>query len=122
MGQGRKPLGNFIRNIVLSVIVSVSFVTAALAGDFVFTAIPDEDETRLRQRFDKVAVYLTKELGVKVRYIPVKSYAAAVTAFRRSASSATISAACGDRPRRVSPASNSRGLSRIHFMSNMGWP
>ena len=84
MGQGRKRLGNFIRDIALSAIVSVFFVSAALAGDFVFTAVPDEDETRLRQRFDKVAVYLTRELGVKVRYIPVKSYAAAVTAFRNN--------------------------------------
>lgn len=57
--------------------------TSVLASDtFVFTAIPDQDEARLRERFDKVAVYLTEELGVETRYIPVKSYAAAVTAFR----------------------------------------
>lgn len=49
---------------------------------FVFTAIPDADESRLQQRFNKVAVYLSKKLDVNVKYIPVKSYAAAVTAFR----------------------------------------
>jgi phosphonate transport system substrate-binding protein len=49
---------------------------------FVFTAIPDADESRLQQRFNKVAVYLSKQLNVNVKYIPVKSYAAAVTAFR----------------------------------------
>jgi phosphonate transport system substrate-binding protein len=49
---------------------------------FIFTAIPDADESRLQQRFNKVAVYLSKQLNVKVKYIPVKSYAAAVTAFR----------------------------------------
>lgn len=49
---------------------------------FVFTAIPDEDESRLRQRFNKVALYLGQKLGVPVKYIPVKSYAAAVAAFR----------------------------------------
>ena len=54
----------------------------AVAEPFVFTAIPDEDETRLVERFGKVANYLGKELGVEVKYIPVKSYAAAVTAFR----------------------------------------
>jgi phosphonate transport system substrate-binding protein len=48
---------------------------------FVFTAIPDEDETRLRERFDQVADYLARTLGVPVRYVPVKSYPAAVTAF-----------------------------------------
>lgn len=49
---------------------------------FTFTAIPDEDETRLVERFDKVAKYLAGELDIEVRYIPVKSYPAAVTAFR----------------------------------------
>lgn len=48
---------------------------------FVFTAIPDEDETRLRERFDQVAAYLSRALGVPVQYVPVKSYPAAVAAF-----------------------------------------
>ncbi len=56
--------------------------SAAQAKDFVFTAIPDQDESRLMSRFGKVAKYLSKKLGVPVKYIPVKSYAAAVTAFR----------------------------------------
>lgn len=54
----------------------------ASAQTFVFTAIPDEDETRLQERFGAVADYLAKELGVDVRFVPVKSYAAAVSAFR----------------------------------------
>ena len=53
-----------------------------LADTFVFTAIPDQDEARLRERFGKVATYLTQALGVETQYVPVKSYAAAVTAFR----------------------------------------
>ncbi|MBO6784291.1 MAG: putative selenate ABC transporter substrate-binding protein [Alphaproteobacteria bacterium] len=56
--------------------------TQAAEDTFVFTAIPDQDEARLRSRFEKVAAYLSDELGVKVEYVPVKSYAAAVTAFR----------------------------------------
>ena len=48
---------------------------------FVFTGIPDQDESRLVERFGKVATYLEGKLGVPVRYIPVKSYPAAVTAF-----------------------------------------
>ena len=47
----------------------------------VFTGIPDQDESRLVERFGKVAAYLEARLGVPVRYIPVKSYPAAVTAF-----------------------------------------
>ncbi len=54
------------------------------AKDFVFTAIPDQDETRLQQRFGQVANYLSERLGVAVKYIPVKSYAAAVSAFRNN--------------------------------------
>ena len=51
---------------------------------FTFTAIPDQDETRLKERFGKVAKYLEEELDIHVKYIPVKSYAAAVTAFRNN--------------------------------------
>jgi phosphonate transport system substrate-binding protein len=60
------------------------FSTFALSATFTFTAIPDEDESQLRTRFDKVAVYLSEQLGVDVKYIPVKSYSAAVTAFRNN--------------------------------------
>ncbi|MBI4275770.1 MAG: putative selenate ABC transporter substrate-binding protein [Rhizobiales bacterium] len=48
---------------------------------FVFTAIPDQDETRLVERFTRVATYLEGKLGVSVKYLPVKTYPAAVTAF-----------------------------------------
>ncbi len=48
---------------------------------FVFTAIPDQDESRLAERFGRVATYLEGKLGVPVKYVPVKSYPAAVTAF-----------------------------------------
>ncbi len=63
-------------------VTSVLLAPPADAQSFVFTAIPDQDETRLKARFEKVADYLQGQLGVDVRYIPVKSYAAAVTAFR----------------------------------------
>ena len=53
----------------------------AAAPTFVFTAIPDQDETRLAERFGRVAAYLQEKLGVPVKYVPVKSYPAAVTAF-----------------------------------------
>src|SRR5262249_54361553 len=63
--------------------VLASFLAAgAAAKPFVFTAIPDDNEARLRERFDKVAAYLTKQLGVEVKFVPVKTYAASVTAFK----------------------------------------
>ena len=66
----------------LSCIAALLLSGAVRAEAFVFTAIPDQDESRLQQRFGKVADYLGEKLGVEVRYIPVKSYAAAITAFR----------------------------------------
>ena len=67
---------------LFSVLTMFSASLLANAETFVFTAIPDEDESRLQQRFNKVADYLTEQLGVEVKYIPVKSYSAAITAFR----------------------------------------
>lgn len=54
----------------------------ALAKPFVFTAIPDDDQTRLVKRFGAVADYLSKALDADVKYIPVKTYEASVTAFK----------------------------------------
>jgi phosphonate transport system substrate-binding protein len=54
---------------------------AAQQPVLVFTAIPDEDETRLAERFTKFAKYFESRLGVTAKYLPVKSYPAAVTAF-----------------------------------------
>ena len=53
-------------------------------GTFVFTAIPDQDESQLEKRFGVVALYLEEKLGVPVKYVPVKSYAAAISAFRNN--------------------------------------
>jgi phosphonate transport system substrate-binding protein len=66
--------------LTLSLFVSIN----TSATTFTFTAIPDEDESQLRTRFEKVALYLEQKLGVKVKYVPVKSYSGAVTAFRNN--------------------------------------
>ncbi|MFZ0611111.1 MAG: hypothetical protein WAM73_02630 [Desulfobacterales bacterium] len=49
-------------------LVSLTFILPAQAAEFKFTAIPDEDTARLQQRFDKVAAYLSKKLGIQVTY------------------------------------------------------
>ena len=77
----KTTLSLFILTLVWSSVV-IPLSSAKASDTFVFTAIPDEDESRLRQRFNKVANYLEKQLGITVKYIPVKSYAAAVAAFR----------------------------------------
>ena len=74
----------------LRILALAALVGAAASGPasaqaakpaFVFTGIPDQDESRLVERFGKVASYLEAKLGVPVKYIPVKNYPAAVTAF-----------------------------------------
>jgi len=59
----------------------VSASANAQPNTFVFTAIPDQDETRLVERFSRFAKYLEAKLSVPVKYVPVKTYPAAVTAF-----------------------------------------
>ncbi|OCX63151.1 putative selenate ABC transporter substrate-binding protein [Thioclava sp. SK-1] len=56
--------------------------TPTWAETLYFSAIPDDDETKLVERFGNVAQYLSDVLETDVKYIPVKDYAAAVTAFR----------------------------------------
>lgn len=70
------------RTIAAALLTLVSLNPALAADTLYFSAIPDEDETALVTRFTKVAAYLEAELGVPVRFVPVKSYPAAVTAFR----------------------------------------
>lgn len=74
-----KTIGRFS----LVCLIAIASINAN-AQTLTFTAIPDQDETRLQQRFNKVADYLSKTLNVDVKYIPVKSYAAAITAFRNN--------------------------------------
>lgn len=73
------PLSSRICAGLLALLLPVS---AAAQDTLYFSAIPDEDETRLIERFTAVAGYLSDELGVPVEFVPVKSYPAAVTAFR----------------------------------------
>lgn len=65
-------------------LVSLLLISTMFAKTFTFTAIPDQDETKLNERFSKIANYLEKELHVNVKFIPVKSYAASISAFRNN--------------------------------------
>jgi len=73
----------FVKTLAAATLVA-SLSAPAFAETFTFTAIPDQDESALKARFGKIANYLSKELGIEVKYIPVKSYSAAVTAFRNN--------------------------------------
>ena len=70
---------------LVTLLLIASLLTASARGaDFTFTAIPDQDTTRLQERFGKIADYLSEELGITVKYIPVKSYSASVQAFKNN--------------------------------------
>ena len=89
-------------------------------GTFVFTAIPDQDESQLEKRFGVVALYLEEKLGVPVKYVPVKSYAAAVTAFRNNeVQMAWFGGLSGVQARRLVPGSQAiaQGLEDPDFKS-----
>ena len=69
---------------VTLLLVASLFTVSAWSADFTFTAIPDQDTTRLQERFGKIADYLSEKLGITVQYIPVKSYSASVQAFKNN--------------------------------------
>ena len=73
-------LRNLLRAAALVTLI-ISACAAAQSPTFTFTAIPDQDETRLVERFNRFAKYLEPKLGVPVKYVPMKTYPAAVTAF-----------------------------------------
>jgi phosphonate transport system substrate-binding protein len=73
-----------MKTVVLFVLLALSITAPAFAQAFRFTAIPDENTARLKERFDQVAVYLSDKLGIQVEYIPVKSYSASVAAFKNN--------------------------------------
>ena len=70
--------------LVVIVAIATLCATTSWSRELVFTAIPDQDTSRLEQRFGKIADYLSQELGIAVRYIPVKSYSASVQAFKNN--------------------------------------
>ncbi|EYD71979.1 putative selenate ABC transporter substrate-binding protein [Limimaricola hongkongensis] len=94
--------------------------TAQDAPTLYFSAIPDDDETKLEERFDKVADYLEETLGVPVDYVPVKDYAASVTAFRNDQIQlAWFGGLSGVQARRLVPGSRAiaQGAEDEYFIS-----
>lgn len=66
--------------IIIATLIGGAQLMAAPALQF--TAIPDQNSSELERRFGGMAGYLSKELAIEVKYIPVKSYAASVQAFK----------------------------------------
>ena len=74
-----------ITTFAAAVATFATFATTTFAAPtFYFTAIPDENSDRLEERFGGIAKYLESKLDVTVKYIPVKSYSASVSAFKNN--------------------------------------
>ena len=113
-----------MRTILAAVVVlgslSAGLAWAQSAPSFVFTAIPDSDETRLVERFTRTAEHLQAKLGIPVRYLPVKSYPAAVTAFTNNqVQLAWFGGFTGVQARRQMPGSEAiaQGAEDVNFKS-----
>jgi phosphonate transport system substrate-binding protein len=112
-----------MRRVALVVAVALALGAPAFAQTrptFVFTAIPDQDETRLVEKFTRVAQYLEGKLGVAVKYVPVKSYPAAVTAFvNNQVQLAWFGGFTGVQARRAAPGSEAiaQGAEDVNFKS-----
>ncbi len=73
-----------MKSFISALALSLGLAAPVSADVFVFTAIPDQDESQLQERFGAIGEYLSEALDMEVRYVPVKSYAAAVSAFRNN--------------------------------------
>ena len=51
-------------------------------SELTISAIPDQDPQKLQRLYSGLATYLSKQLGTKVKYVPVTDYAASVSLFR----------------------------------------
>jgi phosphonate transport system substrate-binding protein len=58
----------------------VPLVRAEAPKELRVSAIPDEAPTELLRKFEPLGVYLQKELGIPVQFVPVTDYAASVEA------------------------------------------
>ena len=73
-----------LSTVAIALVLNLAVGAFAEQSRFRFTAIPDENTARLKERFDRVAEYLSGKLGIPVEYVPVKSYAASVAAFKNN--------------------------------------
>lgn len=76
----------FFGSVAAILVLSNSAVVAEMGARSVptlrFSAIPDQNETRLREKFGPVADYLSRSLGVPVQYIHATKYSDSVDLFK----------------------------------------
>jgi phosphonate transport system substrate-binding protein len=70
-----------IADLVLVATLLVPAGIVAAEDKLLFTAIPDQNATELKEKYDPVAAYLESQLGVEVEYVPAIDYQASVAMF-----------------------------------------
>ena len=75
----------YLNKLLISSLIFISTFYSALEASsriLKIGAIPDQNQERLNRRFKLLSSKLSKELKVKVQYVPVFNYVAAVSAFK----------------------------------------
>ena len=106
--------------VTIALLMNLAVGAFADQRGFRFTAIPDENTARLKERFDKVAEYLSGKLEIPVEYVPVKSYAASVAAFKNNeVQMAWFGGLSGVKARRAVPGSQAiaQGEEDLQFVT-----
>lgn len=73
------------RSLLFSLIAAIALWGSAAPAEppvLRFSAIPDQDETRLRDKFEPMAAYLSEHLGVATQYVAATRYPDAVELFK----------------------------------------
>tara|TARA_Y100001968_G_scaffold149290_1_gene136509 strand:+ start:371 stop:1276 length:906 start_codon:yes stop_codon:yes gene_type:complete len=80
----KKPNIRFLKNTLLLFFFFSFFSEPLKAKEKILRigAIPDQNQEILDKRFNLLSEELSKQLDIKIEYVPVVSYVAAVTAFR----------------------------------------
>ncbi len=74
---------NFLNPLTIVLLLWISLMANTAVSEQTgihITGIPDENPTELARKYQVLVDYLEKELGVKVTYVPVTDYGAAVSA------------------------------------------
>ena len=79
----RAPLSLLVVVLALALVLAGCAAPKAEAKALYIAGIPDADVSLLETRLNGMAVYLTKETGIKTVYVPATDYAAVVTGFKQ---------------------------------------
>lgn len=82
MSRCKRLLMPLLLLVLSALIIGCKKGDGGAAKPFTISAIPDQDPERLQRLYGSLATYLSKELGVPVKYRPVTDYTASVTAFK----------------------------------------